>query len=182
MKKLSSVILILLLLIFVVDECRPREIIEEIYYKEEIRMVARDHRIDPFILAAVARTESSWIPDARSSVGARGLMQIMPETGLYLAEIRQEELDIDQLYEPWISLDYGAYYLKMLHEEFRDWDLVYAAYNAGPGQVRQWLEDEEFSDGKKLTYIPFEETRNYVERINSHLENFKKSYKRFPQD
>lgn len=180
MKKLSSLFLIILVLVFLVCEFIPREVIEPIYYSKEIRKAAKNHRLDPFILAAVARTESSWIPDATSSVGARGLMQIMPETGVYLAEIRGLELDLDDLYLPEVSLDYGAYYLSMLRERFGDWDLVFAAYNAGPGQVQAWLEDEDYSEGGRLVEIPFEETRDYVVKINFFLENFKRSYRKFP--
>lgn len=182
MKKITSVLIIVLLLVFVICEFLPREVIEPIYYSKEISQKAKEYNIDPFIIAAVARTESSWVSSASSSVGARGLMQVMPDTGLFLAELRGLELDIDELYDPLVSLDYGTYYLKMLYDEFGDWDLVYAAYNAGPGQVRAWLEDEDYSSNGRLTYIPFEETRNYVDKVNRHLENFKKSYKKFPQD
>lgn len=180
MKKVTSVFSLVLVLVFVICEFSPREITEPLYYSKEIREASRNHRLDPFIIAAVARTESSWIADATSSVGARGLMQIMPDTALYLAELRGLELELDELYDARVSLDYGAYYLSMLYEDFRDWDLVFAAYNAGPGQVRAWLEDSDYSQGGRLTHIPFEETSSYVFKVNHFLEAFKKSYRRFP--
>ena len=180
MKKVTSVVLIFLLLVFVICELRPREITEPLYYTKEIKEVSELHGIDPFIVAAVARTESSWLSDAQSHVGALGLMQIMPETGLYLAEERGLSLELEQLNDPRVSLDYGTYYLKKLYKEFKNWDTVFAAYNAGPTQVASWLEDDEYSKAGKLTYIPFEETRRCIEMVNYFLDAFKKSYGRFP--
>lgn len=180
MKKFTSVVLIFLLLLFVVCELRPREIVEPLYYTKEIKEVSELHGIDPFILAAVARTESSWLSHAQSSVGAMGLMQVMPETGFYLAEERGLFLELEDLNDPKVSLDYGAYYLRKLYKQFKNWDTVFAAYNAGPTQVGNWLKDDDFSKGGTLTYIPFEETRRYVEKVNYFYEAFKKSYRRFP--
>lgn len=180
MKKTTSVVLILLILVFLVCELRPREIIEPLYYTKEIREICEIHDIDPFIIAAVARTESSWVSDATSRVGAKGLMQIMPETALYLAEERGLYLALEELNDPRVSLDYGAYYLKKLYGQFKNWDTVFAAYNAGPTQVEAWLNDSNYSNKKELTYIPYDETRHYVEKVNHFLEAFKKSYKRFP--
>lgn len=179
MKKITSVVLIFLILLFLFFELRPREIIEPLYYTKEIKKAAELHAIDPFILAAVARAESSWIPDAQSAVGARGLMQLMPETAFYLAEERGLSLEEADLNNPEVSLDYGAYYLKRLYGQFKNWDTVFAAYNAGPTQVEIWLEEED-PGAKTLSYIPFSETRHYVEKINYFLEAFHQSYRRFP--
>lgn len=180
MKKVTSVVLVFLVLLLVLCELKPREITEPLYYTKEIKEVSEVHGIDPFILAAIARTESSWLSDAQSSVGALGLMQIMPETALYLAQERGLTLELEDLYDPRVSLDYGAYYLKKLYGQFKNWDTVFAAYNAGPTQVSTWLEDDEYSKGKRLTFIPFEETRRYVEKVNYFLEAFNRSYRRFP--
>lgn len=153
---------------------------EPLHYISHIQQAAQDHGIDPFVLAAVARVESSWQEDAESHMGARGLMQIMPETGQYLAGLRGMELSPQNLYDSRVSLDYGAYYLKYLQEKFNNWNLVFAAYNAGPGQVEQWLAEQRISEGGDMTSIPFEETRNYVEKVNYYLNYYKEMYQTFP--
>lgn len=107
-------------------------------------------------------------------------MQIMPETGQYLAGLRGMELSPQNLYDSRVSLDYGAYYLKYLQEKFNNWNLVFAAYNAGPGQVEQWLAEQRISEGGDMTSIPFEETRNYVEKVNYYLNYYKEMYQTFP--
>ena len=114
-----------------------KETKEPLHFISQINQAAKEHQIDPFVLAAVARVESSWQETVESPVGARGLMQIMPETGAYLARLREKELSADDLYNAAVSLDYGAYYLNYLKQKFHDWDVVFAAYNAGPGQVEK---------------------------------------------
>lgn len=155
---------------------------EPLHYIEEINQAAKEHDLDPFILAAVARVESSWDAKAESPVGARGLMQIMPDTGAHLAELRKLSLTTEELFDPKISLDYGAYYLKTLWQRFKSWDLVFAAYNAGPNQVAEWLQDEQVSEKGKLVAIPFEETKNYVEKVNHYIDYYKSHYRKFPKE
>lgn len=157
-----------------------KEIEEPLHYISQINQAAKEHKIDPFVLAAVARVESSWQETVESPVGARGLMQIMPETGAYLARLREKELSAEDLFDPAVSLDYGAYYLSYLKQKFHDWDVVFAAYNAGPGQVEKWLTEQNGSPEGTLKEIPFEETRNYVKKVNHYLEYYRKSYGTFP--
>lgn len=188
MKRKRGFFLLLVLLVglmiylVITKEKEEKPILEPLQYIEEINNAAKEHNMDPFILAAVARVESSWDAKAESPVGARGLMQIMPETGVHLAGLRNLALTADELFDPKVSLDYGGYYLSTLWKQFKDWDLVFAAYNAGPNQVEQWLKDENVSKKGKLVAIPFEETKNYVEKVNYYISYYKDHYGNFPTE
>lgn len=175
--------LLLLLLVFLLAyfSGRERPTSESIQYPEQIAQAAAEHQMDPFMIAAVARVESSWNPRAESRVGAKGLMQIMPATGHYLAAKRGLEYNEESLFDPVVSLDYGSYYLKELHAQFGTWELALAAYNAGPGQVEIWLADPNLALAGKLTHIPFDETRHYVQNVLHFYELYKQRYSVFPE-
>jgi soluble lytic murein transglycosylase-like protein len=117
-----------------------------------IESVALKHGIDPALVHAVVAAESNYQPAARSQVGARGLMQVMPSTARDLG-VRSAKMLLD----PEENLEAGVKYLKWLLERF-DGDLTsaVAAYNAGPGAVQKY-------DG----IPPFPETENYVKRVLS---------------
>lgn len=138
-------------------------------YKAEIKKYSKENDIDPFLVAAVINVESNYNKDAISPKGARGLMQIGPQTGLWA----KEELDIenyseDSLFDPQINIKIGTWYLNRLNYEFKgNLDNVLAAYNAGSGNVRKWLEDPDCSkDNSSLYNIPFKETEDYVKKVN----------------
>lgn len=81
------------------------------------------------------------------------------------------------LYDPATNIKYGTYYLSYLYLRYNSWDEVFAAYNAGHGNVDEWLEDEQYTnkDGK-LSHIPFEETKNYVKKVNNAIDVYKRLY------
>lgn len=136
-------------------------------YREQIEARAAEFDVDPHLVAAVIRVESSFDPQARSGRGAVGLMQLMPETARWAAASLGLEYDADRLADPEYSLHLGTWYLATLHREFDGrLPLVLAAYNGGHGKVLQWME-EEMWDGSwaKLYQIPFPETRQYVQRV-----------------
>ena len=75
------------------------------------------------------------------------------------------------------NIEIGTKYLAWLYLQFENWDTVYAAYNAGIGNVLEWLEDPEYSDdGKTLKYIPFAETRNYVRSVKAASDTYLRLY------
>lgn len=136
-------------------------------HKEAILKASEDYDMDPAFICAVIFTESKFREDASSSAGAQGLMQLMPETFEYLAEKRGEETPED-ITAPEVNIDYGVYYLRYMTDTygFEDLYTTCAAYNAGPGAVTSWLKNEEYSkDGKTLYKIPYNETKNYIEKI-----------------
>jgi peptidoglycan lytic transglycosylase len=127
-------------------------------YSEFVRVHAREHGLDPALLAAVIYQESKFDPSAESSSGAIGLMQLTPATAKGIA-IRTggSRFRTSDLYNAEINIRYGAWYLADLFQKYHDERLVLAAYNAGQGNVDRWL-----AHGQP---IQFPETRAYVARV-----------------
>lgn len=116
-------------------------------------------------LMAIARRESAFSPIARSPVGARGLMQLMPSTGLALARRAGLRLDASDLYSVDHSLDLGSAYYRQLLDRFDGQrPLALAAYNAGPNRVRHWL-GRDLPLEAWIETIPYRETRDYVKAV-----------------
>ncbi len=114
------------------------------------------------------KAESNFDRRAVSERGARGLMQIMPETGSWIAlQMGSPAFKPDQLFEPETSIVFGAWYLADLGREFdQDIVLILAAYNGGPGNVKEWISSNKLTRGKvTIEKIPFPETRNYVRKV-----------------
>lgn len=137
-------------------------------YREEVINNARSDAVDTAWAYAVIRQESSFRPDARSPVGALGLMQIMPATGRQIAqELRDASADHPALLQPDINLRYGIRYLRQILERLQNNPmLATAAYNAGPNKVAQWLPTRDAMPADVWAEtIPYRETRSYVQRV-----------------
>lgn len=127
---------------------------------------AEEYQVDPYLVHALIHTESRYQEDAVSPAGAMGLMQITEDTGQFIAKrLNLTDFKTEDLLDPETNIRMGIYYLSYLEESFPLKETRLAAYNAGPNRVKEWLQDESLSDGEVLTDIPFEETRNYVERV-----------------
>lgn len=131
------------------------------------------YKVDKALLLAVMRQESAFEPNARSRVGASGLMQVMPQTARHIRAMqRKPRLPNYMLTEPSVSMSLGQDYLLHLEKEF-DGNLIHmiAAYNAGPGNVRKWVSRGLLKDDPIMFIetIPFTETRNYVMHVLSNL-------------
>lgn len=139
-----------------------------IRYRDELVRESRRNGLDPYLVAAIVRTESGWRPSAVSARGAIGLMQIMPETGRWAAQqIGLDGFTEQWLFDPEVNLRIGCWYLAELKREFNDDQvIVLAAYNAGRGNVRQWLNSRRW-DGQpeNVADIPFQETRAFIARV-----------------
>ncbi|MBP2637797.1 MAG: mltC 1 [Firmicutes bacterium] len=137
-------------------------------YQEAVYTYALERDIDPFLIAGVIRTESKFINGAQSPKGALGLMQIMPETGRWIAEqLGEKDYMTADLSDPDRNIRFGSWYLASLKKEFGGNEvLILAAYNGGRGNVKQWMErygwTKDFDD---IQQIPFKETREYVEKV-----------------
>ena len=149
-------------------------------YEELIIENAERFDLEPWHVAAVVRCESSFRATATSNVGAMGLMQIMPETGEWLAGKFDEEdvFETAMLYEPERNLKYGCWFLRWLMNRYGgDRTLATAAYHAGHRKVDEWLEDSSVSpDGKTLQSIPYSSTAAYVERVLTAYEKYQELY------
>jgi soluble lytic murein transglycosylase len=128
-------------------------------YTSIVRGHARNYRIDPALLAAVIEVESKFKPDAKSSSGAIGLMQLLPSTAHGIAvHTGGSNFHTDDLYNPEINVRYGAWYLRHLLDKYDDDErAALAAYNAGQDNVDRWR-----ADGSGIGYA---ETRAYVARV-----------------
>lgn len=145
-------------------------------YTDYVETNAEYYGIPKDIVYSVIKVESNYRYDAVSSRGAVGLMQIMPETFEWLLTKTGENHDMNKLYDPAVNIKYGTYYLSMLYNELAVWDTVYAAYNAGIGNVRNWLKDERYTTNGRLTNIPFDETSKYVVKVNEARDMYNKLY------
>ncbi len=143
------------------------ELAYPIGWQTELLGAAARAGVDPFLIAAVVREESSFYPLARSRAGARGLMQLLPQTARGMAARRGLVFGNGELLdEPGPNLRLGAAMLADLTREFTDPRLAIAAYNAGPGRVREWWAARRSSDLEAFVeQIPYEETRLYVKRV-----------------
>ena len=101
-------------------------------YAESVEKYAAEYDVPESVVYAVIKTESGFTPDAVSLKGAIGLMQITPDTFDWLCSKTGGEANALLLYEPDTNIRYGTYFLSLLHNEYKAWDTVYAAYNAIP--------------------------------------------------
>lgn len=124
------------------------------------------YEVDPYLILAIMKIESRFDPKAVSRRGAKGLMQLMPDTASWIAAMKNLEIDDSKLFLPEISIPMGTWYLSYLIRQFGDEIIAIAAYNAGQGNVQRWLEqgiwNGTLEDAKN---IPFQETRSYVVRV-----------------
>lgn len=139
-------------------------------YRPDLFRTAAQHRFDPLFLAAVVKVESGFDPRATSGEGARGLMQVMPETARWVArQMGWRSFHEDSLYDPAVSLAVGSWYLAHLRDREFGGRLApaVAAYNAGRDPVRLWLREGRW-DGTVAgaDSIPFPETRSFVQRVS----------------
>ncbi|WP_407296884.1 transglycosylase SLT domain-containing protein [Stutzerimonas zhaodongensis] len=137
-------------------------------YRNKLVSAAKAREIHPSWVFAITRQESAFMTDARSGVGASGLMQLMPATAKETAKRFNIPLASQrQVLDPHTNIQLGAAYLSQIYGQFKgNRVLASAAYNAGPGRVRQWLKN-----AKHLPFdvwvenIPFDETRQYVQNV-----------------
>lgn len=147
-------------------------------YTELVEKYSAEYEIPIDLLYGVIKCESGFDSTAVSSVGATGLMQLMPHTLEDMMRRCGEQYDERLLYDPETNVKYGAYYLRYLYNIFQDWDIVLAAYHGGMGNVREWLKSDKYYDGAKLIAFPeeFEMTENYVKKVNKAREMYTELY------
>ena len=133
-------------------------------FAEEFQQQASEHEVDPALAMAIARRESSFMVDAVSPAGARGLMQLMPGTVNYISKQR---VGYRTLLQPEQNLEFGIQYLKYLNDKLNHNPvLVSASYNAGWQRVMEWLPTNgEQSLDVWIENIPYRETRHYVKAV-----------------
>ena len=147
-------------------------------YRSRIEISAAHYHVDPYLVAAVIKHESKFRPNAKSTGGALGMMQLMPQTAEWIARQMDEPFTEDYLYDPALNIRYGVWYLAELEREFGGNDiLALAAYNAGRGNVREWMERWHWTDQfDEIEAIPYPETRLYVRRVLEDRAHYQRLY------
>lgn len=181
-KKLLLMILVLASLSYFIwqNEDFQRKYLYPYDYQDTINFYADRYEVDRNLVASVILAESKFRQDATSVHGARGLMQIVPETGRWIAtQIEDDSFSVDKLYNVNMNIKYGTWYLSELQTEFEGNEvLALAAYNAGRGNVYEWMEKYHWDiNFKDYTKIPFPETREYVKRVLENKKHYNRLYK-----
>jgi soluble lytic murein transglycosylase len=148
-------------------------------YRADMERSAKEHNLDIFLLAGLARQESEFDPKAVSVSSARGLTQIMPATGRQLSRTLQlKAYNTARLFQPAVNLQLGAYYLRSIADQFDGhWEAALAGYNAGPNRVKQWLTWADFREPAEFVEtIPYAQTRNYVQIVLRNAELYRRIY------
>lgn len=147
-------------------------------YETLIDAACAEKKLDRALVYAVVRTESGFNPQAVSPVGARGLMQLMPDAFDWV-RMRQGRQPDDQnlLFDPATNIDCGTEMLRMFLDEFDSPENALCAYHAGRGSLIKWLSDPAYApDGITVTNIPFADTSAYVKKVLRTIEIYRKLY------
>ncbi len=150
-------------------------------YIDLIRQQAEKYGLDPLFVISVVHAESRFAAGATSHKDAKGLMQMKEDTAKWCADnMRLEGFTAEQIYQPEVNITLGVWYLNYLLGEFGgDYTLTLAAYNAGMGNVKKWLENPQYSkDRRTLDVIPYGETERYVKKVFNNYTIYKMLYGR----
>jgi len=159
-----------------------KELLKVVYpfdYQEIILEEAKDNNLDPYLITAIIYVESGFDPQATSRKNAKGLMQIMPRTGSWIAEeLGYDDFESKDLYNPKLNIKFGAWYLDQMGKVF-DYrlTLMIAAYNGGQGNINKWIREGRWSGSEtSINDIPFPETRQYVKKVMRTYRRYKYIY------
>jgi len=165
-KPLKWLLLILLILLFLFSTAMAVRFAFPVRHLDLVRQLSEQNGLEPSLVLAVINTESRFRPNAESHAGAKGLMQLMDSTAVWVSELSGLHGYAERIFEPEANIALGTWYLARLLRQFEDQQTALAAYNAGSGNVSRWLANPDYSyDGVTLHTIPFTETRNYVRRV-----------------
>ena len=148
------------------------------HHIDTIEKYCKKYGVDTNLVLAIVKAESNFKKDVVSHAGAKGIMQLTDETFQFCAE--KAELETNNIFDIDTNLHAGVWYLSYLIERYdRNILNAVAAYNAGMGNVDKWLDNPDCSpDGKKLSDIPFSETKRYTEKINRYIVIYNILYKK----
>ena len=185
-KKLTALLLVALFLLFSVYYLPEvtEQAKKQMYptpYGDLVQTYAEEFDLDPLLVYAFIRTESSFKPDAQSSVDARGLMQITEQTFDWIKpRVGADESTVfADLYQPEVAIRFGCYYLSRCLTRYEgDVATAAAAYHSGWGTVDKLLAQEAYSDdGKTLSVFPYTQMNHYVAKISRAYEKYQNLYR-----
>ncbi|NTU88477.1 MAG: lytic transglycosylase domain-containing protein [Actinobacteria bacterium] len=171
--------LIVLLVLATVVSIKGPHTVKAVYYPleytQEIAESSARHEVNPYWVCALIESESAWDSDVMSDAGAIGLMQLLPETAKDLADwgiVDASRYPPENLKDPAVNIEYGTAYIRYLVERYHEMEPAVAAYNAGLGNVDEWLESgEDIRDT-----IDFPETATYLLRVVRAKELYEELY------
>ena len=181
-KNTAKIILIFIIVITIIGYMIIPKLLKHIYpvkYENTILKYSEEYGLNPYLVIAIIKVESNFNQKALSKKNAIGLMQIREPTGEWIAgKIGIHNFIDEMLYEPEINIRMGCWYINYLTKYYgNNLKLALAAYNGGQGNVDKWLKDKDLSDdGHSLKYIPFDETRHYIKKIEKTYVIYKNIY------
>lgn len=186
-KKLIITLIIIIILLAIYFVCFKvirvqEEVLKLIYptkYSEYVEKYSEENGLDKYLVYAIIKAESNFDPEVTSSSDAKGLMQLMEETAVERSNVIDEQtIESHDLYDPETNIRLGTSYFAYLLGIY-DENIVLAltAYNAGIGNVQEWINDGIIKpDGSDIENIPFKETNNYVRKILKDYQMYLKIY------
>ena len=183
LKILCVVVLIIIIVIGFGQKAIPQLLKTYIYpkeFSEQVEKYSLQNELDTDFVYAVIKTESSFNENATSQVGARGLMQLMPDAFDWVKYRLSDDrnLTFDDMYNSEYNIEYGCYLLGYLYKRYGSHELAAAAYHAGMGAVDGWIEDGLINeDSVTHSDIPASQTSHYVKKIMRAYNMYKKLYK-----
>ena len=172
------IILIIIIAIFVLLRVQVLQIIYPQKYSEYVEKYAMEYELDPLLVYSIIKAEGNFKSTAKSNSGAIGLMQVMLSTAQEIGtKLEIEDITEEKLYEPEINIRIGICYFKNLLEKYNNYNLAIIAYNAGMGNLDNWLDQGIIDDqGENIDNIPFSETKNYVKKILQNYQIYQEIY------
>ena len=134
-------------------------------FRDVFKQHSQNFELEEAWVLGITRQESRFIPDAKSSAGARGLMQLMPATAKWVAGKIGMPYSLDRVTDVGTNVTLGTRYLKYVLDDLGHAVLASAAYNAGPGRARRWRDTKPLEGAIYAETIPFNETRDYVKTV-----------------
>ena len=180
---LIAIVIILLMVLFAKVFNVKTLVLREIYqkkYSEYVEKYSKEYDVDPLLIFSIIKAESNFKEEAKSSSGAMGLMQLMEATATEIAnKIDEPLIEQESLLEPEKNIMIGTkYYSELLNMYDGNMLLALTAYNAGIGNVNDWLEKGIIKkDGSDIENIPYKETNMYVRKIINNYRMYQNIYK-----
>lgn len=186
-KKISTLFLIIIVVMAVVFISQYKTFLSYMYplkYMNFVVNYSKEYELDPYLVSALINVESHYDKDAQSNKDAKGLMQVTPSTGKWVAEkLGIKSFNESLLFDPKTNVQIGCWYLNSIKKEFglketeTDLVLMLASYNGGSGNVKKWLKNKTYSQtGATLDQIPFKETQLYVKKVLWNIRIYKWLY------
>ena len=146
-------------------------------YRDSLQGRIQENNLEEAWVYGLMRQESRFIVQAKSTVGAAGLMQVMPATARWIArKLGMKDYQKSLIGQLDTNLRLGTYYMKNVLSSLGNPVLASAAYNAGPARARQWMDDKPLEGAIYIECIPFDETRDYVKKVMSNTVYYAKLF------